>query len=64
MVIRTGKPSDKMLLQQIIKRLIDTKHITLQQFIKQAEAKGVYLLFNQATTGRISGITYSIMDLR
>jgi len=58
MVIRTGKPSDKMLLQQIIKGFIDTKHITLQGFIRQAEANGVHLLFNRATTGRISGITY------
>jgi len=58
MVIRTAKPSDKMLLQEIIKQLINSKHITLQEFIRQAEAKGVNLLFNQATTGRISGITY------
>lgn len=58
MVIRKGKPSDKMLLQQIIKQLINTRHITLQEFIRQAEAKDVHLLFNQATTGRVSGITY------
>lgn len=58
MVIRTGKPSDKMLLQQIITQLSNQRGITLPQFIAQAEARGVNLLFNQATTGRISGITY------
>lgn len=58
MVIRKGKPSDKMLLQQIIKQLINTRRINLREFIRQAEAKGVHLLFNQATTGRVSGITY------
>lgn len=58
MIIRTGKASDKMLLQQIIKRLIDAKQMTLKGFIRQAGAKGIHLLFNQAATGRISGITY------
>lgn len=58
MVIRTGKPSDKMLLQQIITQLSNQSSITLEQFIRQAEGKGVHLLFNQASTGRISGITY------
>jgi hypothetical protein len=58
MIVRKGKPSDKMLLQQIIKQLFNKKNLTLQQFIKEAEVKGVYLLFNKATTGRVSGITY------
>lgn len=64
MVIRTGKPSDKMLLQQIITQLSNQKDITLPQFITQAEAKGVNLLFNQATTGRVSGITYFHDDFK
>jgi len=30
----------------------------LQDFIQQGEAKGIYLLFNQAATGHVSGVTY------
>ncbi|MCO5950467.1 relaxase/mobilization nuclease domain-containing protein [Mucilaginibacter flavidus] len=58
MAIRTGVPSEKMLLQEILKPLISKPGISLQTFIKHAEAAGVYLLFNQASTGRITGITY------
>ena len=63
-VIRTGKPSDKMLLQQIITQLSNQRGITLPQFIAQAETRGVHLLFNQAATGRISGITYFHDDFK
>ncbi|RYE59199.1 MAG: relaxase/mobilization nuclease [Sphingobacteriales bacterium] len=58
MVIRTGKPSDKMLLQEIIKPLLKQKKLTIPMLISLAEKKGVYLLFNQASTGRVTGITY------
>ena len=58
MVIRTGMPSDKMLLQEIMKQLLKQKRLTIPMLISLAEKKGVYLLFNQASTGRITGITY------
>ncbi|HEY4325736.1 MAG TPA: relaxase/mobilization nuclease domain-containing protein [Mucilaginibacter sp.] len=57
MVLRTGKPSDKMVLQEKLKKLLNL-NMSLQEFIKDAERQGIHLLFNQASTGRISGITY------
>jgi hypothetical protein len=58
MVIRTGKPSEKMVLQEIIKKLLDQRNLTLSEFIKKGEQAGISFLFNQALTGRVSGITY------
>ena len=58
MAIRTGKPSDKMLLQETLSRILKSGTLSLQDFIQQCEARNIYLLFNQASTGRISGITY------
>jgi hypothetical protein len=58
MAIRTGKPSEKMLLQEKLKQITSQKQINLQGLIKQGEAHGIHFLFNQATTGRITGITY------
>jgi hypothetical protein len=58
MVIRTGKPSDKMVLQELLKQLVPQHPATLQEFIKKSEAAGINFLFNQASTGRVTGITY------
>ncbi len=58
MVIRTGKPSDKMLLQEKMKTLLDRPGLTVSDLIKQAKKEGIHFLFNQALTGRITGITY------
>jgi len=58
MVIRTGMPSEKMLIQEIIKNLLNQKNLTLSEFIKKGEQAGISFLFNQASTGRVSGITY------
>ena len=57
MVVRTGRPSDKMVLQEKLKKLL-RNDLTLPGFIIEAERQGIYLLFNQASTGRISGVTY------
>lgn len=58
MVQRTGKPSDRMLIQERVK-LAMTKSNSIESFIKSCQEQGVYLLFNQSkTTGRVSGITY------
>jgi hypothetical protein len=58
MALRTGRPSGKMLLQEKLKLLLNRKGLTIQQLILKGEAQGIHFLFNQASTGRISGITY------
>ncbi|PTQ92433.1 relaxase/mobilization nuclease-like protein [Mucilaginibacter yixingensis] len=58
MSIRMGKPSDKMLLQEKLALILKSQSLSMQDFIQQCEMKGVLLLFNQASTGRVSGITY------
>ncbi|WP_165852055.1 relaxase/mobilization nuclease domain-containing protein [Mucilaginibacter terrenus] len=62
--VRTGIPSDKSLLQALLEPIIFKNHQSLQEFIKRCEQAGIYLLFNQASTGRISGITYFINDFK
>jgi len=58
MVIRTGKPSDKMVLQHLLRKILTDDKLTLGELVKRGEEAGVHFLFNQASTGRISGITY------
>lgn len=58
MVIRTGKPSEKMLLQEKMKTLLDRPNLTVTELIRLGKKEGIDFLFNQATTGRITGITY------
>jgi hypothetical protein len=58
MVIRTRKPSEKMVMQEIIRNLLKQRDLPLSDFVKQGEQAGVSFLFNQASTGRITGITY------
>ncbi len=57
MVMRTGKPSKKMVLQQIVGEALKQTN-TMTDFIQQVEAAGANLLFNQASTGRVSGVAY------
>ncbi|CAM3692211.1 relaxase/mobilization nuclease domain-containing protein [Mucilaginibacter galii] len=64
MVYRTGEASAKMELQERILRLVSGPGISLQKFINKCEAEGIHLLFNQASTGRVSGITYFYGDLK
>jgi len=56
--LRTGKPSDKLLLQNKLINIIDQRGISIEELIEQGERQGIHFLFNQATTGKISGITY------
>jgi len=58
MSIRTGKGSNKMVLQETLKLILQNRGQPLADFIRRCEAEGISLLFNQASTGRISGITY------
>ncbi|MFD0795154.1 relaxase/mobilization nuclease domain-containing protein [Mucilaginibacter litoreus] len=62
--IRTGIPSDKALLQAILDPIIYDRKLSLSEFIARCNKAGVSLLFNQASTGRISGITYFINDFK
>jgi hypothetical protein len=64
MSIRTGKGSNKMVLQETLKRILQNRGQTLADFIRRCEAEGISLLFNQASTGRISGITYFYNDFK
>ncbi len=57
MMKRTDEPSVKMKLQVIIKNVLNQKP-NADQFIRQLEAQGINVLFNQASTGFVSGISY------
>jgi hypothetical protein len=57
MMKRTDEPSVKMKLQVIIKNVLSQKPVA-EQFIRQLEAQGINVLFNQASTGFVSGISY------
>jgi len=57
MMKRTDEPSVKMKLQVIIKNVLSQRP-DAEQFIKQLEAQGINVLFNQASTGFVSGISY------
>ena len=59
MMKRTNDPSVKMWLQTTIKKVPeDNPGMTAQEFIRALESKGINLLFNQASTGYVSGISY------
>jgi hypothetical protein len=58
MVLRTKRPSEKMVMQEKLKKIINKGNISVAAFIASVEKEGIHLLFNQASTGRVSGITY------
>ncbi|CDS93843.1 conserved hypothetical protein [Sphingobacterium sp. PM2-P1-29] len=58
MIQRTGKLSDRMLMQERVKGAL-SKADSVMDFINRCKENGVYLIFNQSeSTGRVSGITY------
>jgi hypothetical protein len=60
MMKRTNTPSHKMTLQILIKDTITSnKKLSCSEFIQALESKEINLLFNQASTGFVSGISYS-----
>lgn len=59
MMKRTNTPSQKMTLQVLVNDTIKNKKLTCSEFIQALEKKGINLLFNQASTGFVSGISYS-----
>jgi hypothetical protein len=59
MILRTGKPSKKLMLQEKVREALN-QSITMSQFINNLERQNINVLFNQASTGRVSGITYLV----
>ena len=57
MSLRTGKASKRMVLQELVGKALRESN-SVPSFIKNLEGKGINLLFNQASTGRVSGISY------
>lgn len=64
MVVRTGQPSQKMVLQELLKNVLRHPNLTIPALIRAGEQAGIYFLFNQAANGRISGITYFHKDFK
>ena len=56
--LRTGKPSDKLILQNKLINILNQGNLSIKELIEKGERQGIHFLFNQATTGKISGITY------
>ena len=60
MMKRTNTPSHKMILQLIIKNALASKRkMTCAEFVQVLQNRGIKVLFNQASTGYVSGISYS-----
>jgi hypothetical protein len=66
MMQRTGIPSDKIKLQVILKDILTSAsrtRLNTSEFVRLLESKGVSVLFNQASTGFVSGISYGYGDI-
>ncbi len=61
MVVRTGLPSIKMELQDMVALGIQHSR-SISEFIQNMEKQNIHPLFNQASTGRVSGISYAYGD--
>lgn len=60
MVKRTKTPSNKMRMQSIIKDALNSNpKPTCLEFAYRLQSKGINVIFNQASTGYVSGISYS-----
>jgi hypothetical protein len=61
---RTGIPSNKMRMQSIIKEALKSSQKPwCIEFVQRLQSKGVNVLFNQASTGYVSGISYSYKEM-
>src|SRR5690606_11609169 len=59
MIKRTNTPSHKVKLQGIVRKILQDKpRLTTEEFIKALHHNMVDVLFNQASTGYVSGISY------
>lgn len=64
MMKRTNDPSAKVAMQIIIGDVLKSKdQLSTNEFISKLEERGVKVLFNQASTGYVSGISYSYQGM-
>lgn len=64
MMKRRNDPSAKMAMQVIIGEVLKSKNqLSINEFISKLDARGVKVLFNQASTGYVSGISYSYQGM-
>jgi hypothetical protein len=64
MMRRTNDPSAKVAMQIIIGEVLKSKdQLSTNEFISKLEDRGVKVLFNQASTGYVSGISYSYQGM-
>jgi hypothetical protein len=64
MMERRNLPSHKVAMQVIIGDVLESKNqMSTKEFISKLEARGVQVLFNQASTGYVSGISYSYQGM-
>ena len=64
MMKRTNDPSAKVAMQIIIGEVLKSKdQLSTNQFISKLDERGVKVLFNQASTGYVSGISYSYQGM-
>jgi hypothetical protein len=64
MMKRKNIPSAKVAMQVIVGEVLESKkQMSTNEFISKLEARGVKVLFNQASTGYVSGISYSYQGM-
>ncbi|MBL0741071.1 relaxase/mobilization nuclease domain-containing protein [Chryseolinea lacunae] len=64
MMKRTGGPSLKIQLQAMVKGVLDAdSNMTVSEFIQALEKKGIAPQFNIASTGYVSGVSYSYQGM-
>ncbi len=64
MMKRTNSPSQKMAMQIILKDVLQSNYkMNTNEFISNLQAKGVDVVFNQASTGHVSGISYGYQGM-
>jgi hypothetical protein len=64
MMLRKNTPSHKMAMQTIIGEVLKSKvKMSISEFISNLRARGIEVHFNQASTGYVSGISYSYQGL-
>src|SRR5690606_14767489 len=64
MMRRMNDPSAKVAMQIIIGEVLKSKdQLSTNEFISKLEERGVKVLFNQASTGYVSGISYSYQGM-
>jgi hypothetical protein len=64
MIERTNDPSAKVAMQVILGEVLKSEgQLSINEFISKLEERGVKVLFNEASTGYVSGISYSYQGM-